>query len=162
MHSTSEIAAKQYYSTAKTSCDTHANAKSSSKINQSKNSADSVRLFRPKYTTISRLPSCTSLRGGGAQPRNSKSGVVCMVELKLKVQESKLKGLEHPISGNNRRLKSNRACMLVTLWRGSLLAPSINRNKSSPRARFAQRDSLLPLARWDSRARLGGLGSNRS
>jgi hypothetical protein len=122
---TSETAAKQYYSSAKTSCDTHANAKSSSKIHPIKKIGQTpIRLFRPKYTTVSRLPSCTSIRGGGAQPRISKSGAVCMVELKLKVHESKPRDLEHPISGNNRRLKKrNRVCGLPCGEAPCLLRP---------------------------------------
>ena len=50
--------------------------------------------------------------------------------------------------------------LVFTLRRGSLLAPSINRNNSSPRALFAPPGSLVPLlVRWDSRGRLDSEGN---
>lgn len=50
--------------------------------------------------------------------------------------------------------------LVFTLRRGSLLAPSMNRNNSSPRALFAMPGSLVPLlVRWNSRGHFDSEGN---
>jgi hypothetical protein len=92
------------------SCYTHAYAKGSSKINQSKK----LRRLHPPFQ---------AKEGSSSQPKTSKSGAVCMVELRLNVRESKLNGLGHPISGNNRGLKGNRVWWLPCGEAPCLLRP---------------------------------------
>ena len=129
------------------SCDTHAHAKSMSKINQSKKLR---RLHRP-FQAKSRKQLSTQNFQIRCRPRGQTESERPRIEAEWPRAPDLWK--QPGIEGESR--------VVVTLWRGSLLAPSINRNNSSPRARLAPRGSLHPLARWDSRARLGRFGSNR-